>query len=439
MHSDQHQVHRGEPTYVALTPSLLLARLHRKIRRSKKLTRILLPPSARLQLIGQSGLLKSGGGCVATLLAAAPIPAPPPLRCIGRALVRFSTPKDPAEFPAVQVIRMGPADVFGHSNFLQTPSGQLVHHELFRPATHKASEEDHQRLHIDPSDATAQIIGTPLKTAKLPAAAAFTDAVALNYAHWLTEVLPRIVLYTRHDCSKGVPLIVDEGLHPNIYESLSIAIGGDRVVYTLAKDRRTRVQVLDIVTPTGYVPYASREPRQSGHSHGVFSAQALLAVRDAFQHLMARPVDAVGKYIYVRRNAGLRKLINDQEISNVLSAAGFTIVSPEELSFSDQVRLFSQAEFVIGATGAALANLIFCPAGARVHVLMAQHEEMPYWYWQRLADCVGVDLSYGLGNICAATEKGFHADFMIDLDTIHDVLGDFRAARDPQQHQRSAS
>lgn len=426
MHSAQPQVHRGEPTYVALTPSLLLARLHRKIRRSKKLTRILLTPSARLRLVEQSELLKSGGTCVATLLSACPIPAPPTLRCIGHPLTRFDAPKDPAQFPAVQVIRTGPTDVFGHSNFLHTPAGQLVHHELFRPATHKASEEDHRRLRIEPTNAIAQVIGAPLSTGTLPAAAAFTDAVASNYAHWLTEVLPRIVLYTRHACSKGVPLIVDEGLHPNFYESLSIAIGGNRVVYTLAKDRRTRVQALDVVTPTGYVPYTSREPRLPGHSHGVFSAPALWAVRDAFQHLMAQPGDAAGKRIYVRRNAGLRKLVNDQEISNVLAAAGFVIVSPEELSFSEQVRLFSQAEFVIGATGAALANMIFCPAGARVHVLMAQHEEMPYWYWQRLADCVGVDLSYGLGDICAANDKGFHADFKVELAQITAALDDFQ-------------
>lgn len=438
MQSEQAQVQGGEPTYVALTPSLILARLHRKIRRSKKLTRILLPPSPPMRLIRHSDLLESGSKCVATLLPPAPIPAPPPLRCIGNRLTRFDTPKDLAQFPAIHVIRTGPAEVFGHSGFWQTSRGQLVHHELFAPATHKASEEDHRRMHINPANDSAQLTGTPLRTVTLPAAAAFTDAVASNYAHWLTEVLPRIVLYTRHACSQGVPLIVDDGLHPNLYESLSIAIGGERVVYTLGKDRRTRVLALDVVTSAGYVPYSSREPRQPGHSHGVFSARALRAVRDAFQHLMTRPADGMGKRIYVRRNAGLRKLINDQEVSDVLSSAGFTIVSPETLSFSEQVRLFSQADIVMGATGAAMANLIFCPPGTRVHVLMAQHEEMPYWYWQRLADCVGVELSYGLGEICAAPEKGFHADFKVDLDSILEALTEL-GAKCEGEPQRAAS
>lgn len=426
MHSTSPQVHRGEPTYVALKASPLLARLHRKIRRSKKLTRVLLPPSDRLRLIAQSELTQHGGTCVATLLPASAIPAPPvPLRCIGGTLDCFDAPLDPALFPSVRVIRTGPAVVYGHSSLVQTRGGQLVHHDLFSPTTHKTSEEDHHRLQIDPVALSAQIVGNPLRTRNLHAAALFTDAVASNYAHWLTEVLPRIVLYTRSACSKGIPLIVDEGLHPNIYESLSIAVGKNRLIYTLPKDRLARVRNLDVVTTAGYVPYAPRAPKLPGHSHGVFAPQALRAVRDAFSHLTAKAPSASGRRIYVRRNAGLRKLINDQEISALLSAEGFEIVAPEQLSFSDQVRLFSQAELVIGATGAAMANLIFCPPGARVHVLMARHPEMPYWYWQRLAECVGVDLSYGLGEICAAEERGFHADFKVPLGAIRDALLSF--------------
>ncbi|MDE2402196.1 MAG: glycosyltransferase family 61 protein [Burkholderiales bacterium] len=436
MHSSPPHVPPGKPTYRVLTTPTLAARLHRKIRRSKKLTRILLPQPARLQLIAQSELVNSCGACATTLLSAATIPAPPKLRCIGEPLVRFDAPKDPPQFPAIQVIRTGPAVVFGHSNLVQTPNGQLVHHDLFNPTTHLLGEEYRRWLHVELSNLTAQIIGMSMSTTTLSLAAVFTDACASNYAHWLTEVLPRIVLYMRSSNSTGIPLIVDAGLHPNIYESLSIAAGGNRFIYALPKDGCVRVSNLDVVTPTGYVPFAARAPRLPGHSHGVFSPQALLAVREAFRRLMSSPSTAYGRRIYVRRNAGLRKLINDQEISNLLSAAGFDIVSPEQLSFAEQVRLFSGAELVIGPTGAAMANLIFCQPGARVHVLMAQHPEMPYWYWQRMADCVGVRLSYGLGEICDASENGFHSDFTFPLDMLEDALISFEkdGSETPQSH-----
>lgn len=414
--------HHGCQNDMILAAPKLLDRLDRKIRRSKKLTRLLLRDSAQLQLTSQSEALRQGGRCIDVLIPECTIPKATSLACIGRPLERFDLPEDPLRFPPIKVLRFTDAQAYGQSSFIQLHSNRLVHHDLFTPATHMISDEDHDRLRINVTDRTCQIVASPLLTATLPRAALFTDSLSSNYAHWLTEVLPRIALYVRDACSRGVPLIVDAGLHPNLYESLSIVIGPERTVFMLPVNRRVLVQELDVVTPAGYVPCNPRPPKLQGHSHGIFSTEALWAVRDACKHLMPNEGSAIGKRIYVRRNAGVRKLVNDQQINDILAAAGFTVVAPEELSFSEQVRLFSQAELVIGATGAAIANLIFCPPGCKVHVLVAQHEDMPYWYWQRLADCIGIELTYVLGEICAEHAKGFHADFAVDICHIEEVL-----------------
>lgn len=423
MHPANSQVKKNSPHYVTLAAPSLVDRLHRKIRRSKKLTKLLLDRSSWLQLTLQTDAAQQGGQCIGTLAPESAIRQTASLTCIGPALTRVDRPKDPSTFPPVSVIRLEHAKVSGHSTLIEMPaSGRMVHHDLFLPIAHTMSEEDHGRLRIDLSHQTCKVHGAPLLTATLPMAAAFTDSVASNYAHWLTEVLPRIALYTRDARFKGIPLIVDEGLHPNLYESLSLIVGAERTIFKLPVDRRVFVKKLDVVTPSGYVPYAPRAPKHPGHSHGIFSAEALEAVRDACKHLMAPTHELARERIYVRRNAGLRKLVNDAQISTVLAEAGFKVIDPQELSFSEQVQLFSKAEVVVGPTGAAMANLMFCPPGSRVHVLMAQHEDMPYWYWQRLADCIGVDLSYGLGEICASHEKGFHADFTVEMRYIHELL-----------------
>lgn len=439
MHPETSPALLNRPNYVILVVPLLLDRLHRKIRRSKKLTKLLLGNSIWFPLSSQSDAVKQRGKRVTTLAPESPLPPISSLACIGPPLTRVDRPKDPTHFPSIEVLRFENARAYGHSSLIQVRTGHLVHHDLLDPVAHKVSEEEHHRLRIDVSRLMCQLVGSPLMTVTLPKAAVFTDSVSSNYAHWLTEVLPRIALYARNECSEGVPLIVDAGLHPNLYESLSIVIGSARTVYELPVDRRVNVQQLDVVTPTGYVPYAARPPKRAGHSHGMFSAEALWAVRDACKHLMPMVGVHAGKRIYVRRNSGFRKLVNDQQISDSLAAAGFTVIAPEELSFSDQVRLFSQAEFVIGATGAAMANLIFCPPGSRVHVLMAQHEDMPYWYWQRLADCIGVRLTYGMGEVCAAHEKGFHADFTVDVRHIEDALRDAQATQDVHDVRRQSA
>lgn len=437
MHPTTSQAQKREPNYVTLAAPILLDRLHRKICRSKKLTKLLLNDPTWFQLTSQTVAFEQRGRHMTTLAPESALPLSTSLACFGPPLTRVDRPNDPTHFPAIQVLRFEHAQAYGRSSLIKLQPNHLIHHDLITPATHMISEEDHRQLRIDADNLTCQFAGSPLMTTSLPQAALFTDSVASNYAHWLTEVLPRIALYVRSESSKDLPLIVDDGLHPNLYESLSIVVGPKRTVYKLPLDRRVLVQQLDVVTPTGYVPYAPRPPKRAGHSHGIFSAEALWAVREACKHLMPSVRAATGKRIYVRRNSGLRKLVNDQQISEALTAAGFTVIAPEELSFSEQVRLFSQAELVIGATGAAMANLIFCPPGSRVHVLMAQHEDMPYWYWQRLADCIGIELTYGLGEICAAHDKGFHADFTVDIKHIEDALSNIPAPHDARRRSTS--
>jgi capsular polysaccharide biosynthesis protein len=61
-----------------------------------------------------------------------------------------------------------------------------------------------------------------------------------------------------------------------------------------------------------------------------------------------------------------RALQNENELIDALAARGFDIVEPERLSFPEQVRVFREAECVVGLGGAGLFNVIFCQAGTRV-------------------------------------------------------------------------
>ena len=56
----------------------------------------------------------------------------------------------------------------------------------------------------------------------------------------------------------------------------------------------------------------------------------------------------------------LRKIINEKEVKNYLIKKGFSIIALSELSFLDQINLFSNAKQIIGLHGAGFANLVFC-------------------------------------------------------------------------------
>jgi capsular polysaccharide biosynthesis protein len=61
-----------------------------------------------------------------------------------------------------------------------------------------------------------------------------------------------------------------------------------------------------------------------------------------------------------------RALLNEDELVAAMANGGYEIVEPELLPFADQIRLFAEAELVVGLGGAALFNTVFSPPATRV-------------------------------------------------------------------------
>jgi capsular polysaccharide biosynthesis protein len=65
-------------------------------------------------------------------------------------------------------------------------------------------------------------------------------------------------------------------------------------------------------------------------------------------------------------NGRYRALQNEDALLGALAARNYDIVEPELLAFPEQVRLFAEAELVVGLGGAGLFNVVFCAPGTRV-------------------------------------------------------------------------
>tara|TARA_B100000686_G_C15928450_1_gene543068 strand:- start:63 stop:533 length:471 start_codon:yes stop_codon:yes gene_type:complete len=61
-----------------------------------------------------------------------------------------------------------------------------------------------------------------------------------------------------------------------------------------------------------------------------------------------------------------RSIINDEEVKEYLSRKGFTSVRLGEIDFKDQVKMFHNADCVLGLHGAAFANIVFCKPGTKI-------------------------------------------------------------------------
>ena len=61
-----------------------------------------------------------------------------------------------------------------------------------------------------------------------------------------------------------------------------------------------------------------------------------------------------------------RALQNEDQLITALEVHGFVVVEPELLPFEEQVRIFSNAKFIVGLGGAAMFNAVFAAPGTKV-------------------------------------------------------------------------
>lgn len=348
------------------------------------------------------------------VLDAATVDTPPPKVVPTEDQIYLVSPHNHYEFPPIYVAQLSDAQVCGGTNLVFMQDA-VICHDLYDFVRDYTSEELHGRHVIDAKKKRMRLVRNDATPEHMPVAAAFLDACAPNYAHWLTEVLPRIAVFCSVEQHANVPIIVDDGLHPNIMESLALVVGNDREIITLPVGRAINVGFLYVTSVTGYVPFERRNARLAGHSHGLFSSLAfewlhkrLLSFGDKL------PLQDFPRKIYLRRKSGGRKITNANEIEELLVDNGYVIVEPEKLTFLQQIALFSSVDEIVAPSGAALANLIFSHPDTRVHILIGEYDGTSYWYWQNMACASGKQVVYSLGAL-SDSQSTIHSDFVIDL------------------------
>jgi capsular polysaccharide biosynthesis protein len=326
------------------------------------------------------------------------------------------TPHNHYEFPSVYVAPLSNVEVYGGTNLIFVQDA-VICHDLYDFERDYTSEELHGRHVIDAKKMRMRLIANDSAPMQIPIASAFLDACALNYAHWVTEVLPRISVFCSQKDFNTVPLIINNGLHKNLLESLSAIIGDKRDIYLLPIGRAIKVDTLYVVSSCGYVPFDFRNKISTPPAQGLFCPTVLTMMSQAVSAVLQRSTNWPQK-IYLRRNSVGKIATNLPAVEKLLLDEGFFFVEPEKLSFAEQVMLFKNAKLIVGSSGAALANLIFCPVDARVVILIGKSARVSYWYWQNLARAVNRSICYVLGEVPDIDKKNNQPNFTVPLDAL---------------------
>ena len=196
-----------------------------------------------------------------------------------------------------------------------------------------------------------------------------------NWYHWIVNILPSLYLADldgHHHAS--IPILVHEKVRSGTFRQSLEAINHLQRDITFLPPKPLQINHAVIPRSPSYQVAGLRGRKKENISLlGDLELETLRAFRNELTRVTQEPHLGVVsarprlKKLYLSRGSHGRSL-QDERLIEELRDLGFLIVQPEKMNFASQIKLFSEAEVIVGATGAGFANILFAK-NARIIVI----------------------------------------------------------------------
>jgi capsular polysaccharide biosynthesis protein len=227
-----------------------------------------------------------------------------------------------------------------------------------------------------------------------------------NYAHWLTDVVPSLFVPPISDLFGEATLLFSH--QRRAWQQQTLALWPEILGRCVFLDETTHVScsslaIVPQIKASDWYPHPGR-----------------MIVIDEIRR-RAGANSPPHRRIYVsRQDAGARRLINEDDVVQIVQQYGFDVVMLAQMDVVEQIRLFSSASHIVAPHGAGLANIVFCQAGTVLCELFMN--SFVQWGFRRLAGLA--PMTYGC---LVGTAVDWHQDkhtesWTLPLDALEQVL-----------------
>ena len=240
-----------------------------------------------------------------------------------------------------------------------------------------------------------------------------------NFSHWILDMLPKLKLYNEVFEYNDLDYLYLNKLNP--FQKKSLELLGFQNLKIIDSNYYRHIECDELI--------ATQHP---SYFRGFILDQAKYVpnwivkwLRDSF--LKKSKKINMKKNIFIDRSlSGFKhsQIINLEEVQNLLKEKSFDIVKLENLSFDEQIYVFSNAKIVVGAHGAGLTNLCF--SKEKTKVIEIRSTEPGYGFQNKVYERISEinNLNYSLLSTPYLSKKNINGDLFVDLKVLNDQLKD---------------
>jgi len=236
------------------------------------------------------------------------------------------------------------------------------------------------------------------------------------YGHWLPEFLPKLQFLQQHPDFHNLPLIVDTNMPHSHFDHLR-RLSSRPLIRLQANESLICKRLLVAPSPTFLPTELFSNDLPVSEMPGL-SPRAMRFIRG--NQSIDGTVRCDKRIFLARRHMKWRLLLNEDEIEHTLSGLGFETVFTEEMTVSEQIDIFQQADCIVAPNGSSLLNLIFAAPSVKLLVL-AQPNLHNWGTFQGPMESLGYSPLWVSGDYVHAEDQK-HSHYHVPVERIVDAL-----------------
>jgi len=238
-------------------------------------------------------------------------------------------------------------------------------------------------------------------------AAALAFCGGYNYFHWMYDVIARWGMLIESGVSSDHVILNANPYRPFVEQTLAmLGVPEEMVIRT---HPGIYLEAEHLIVPS--VIMASHYPKW-----------ATSMLRKLFLPHQNQTHPECERIYICRKRASVRRVVNEPQITGILSGLGFHSLMLEDLTVAEQIGLFASARVIVAPHGAGLSNLAFCESGTKVIEIFHPGHIMPTYWMISNHNELDYYLMYGQRRQVHGIDFAGLEDISVDVETLERTL-----------------